>query len=420
MYMLSSIAMITGLLAAAPIDQPKPSTPNQATHQITDLTNPSPSFEVISDNEIIADGHAFQSWDELYQAGYFNFEDTRCKTSSEPIPNPNGQPNNISRGGNDCTYDFTNPSPQYEPSVAKYRIPVVVHIIERTNGTGAMSDERVRSQIDVLNEDFGAMSGSNGEEGVDTQIEFYLATQDPDGNATSGITRSVNDTWFNDGGRYYNTLAWDTDRYLNIYSNSASGALGYTQLPQGGIAGSRSDRVVILYSTFGLGAPFVPYNLGRTATHEVGHYLGLYHTFDFGCDSGSCDRSGDRICDTNPVGSPTSGCPSSRTSCGQQVPIHNYMDYSDDRCMNQFTADQANRMRCSMINYRPQLFSIVSNEPCSVADYAEPMGVLDFFDVAFYLDAFRDQEPAADITGDGVWDFFDISDFIDAFGAGCP
>lgn len=371
-------------------------------------------FIVISDTEIIADGVTYDSWEALAASGYHQFEDTRCKTVSFDFGD------DVARGTpSDCSFSRTRIEPEYDPGVEKYRIPVVVHIIQRTNGTGNVPDSRVYSQIEILNEDFLAIAGTNGAPGTDVQIEFYLATEDPNGNPTTGITRSTNNTWYNDGGAYYNTLAWDTNRYLNIYTNNGGGALGYVPtLPQGGIAGSNSDRVVILHSTFGRNAPYAPFNLGRTVTHEVGHYLGLDHTFAGGC--GNTYTSGDLIVDTNPESSPTYGCPGSRTSCGSQAPIHNYMDYSDDRCMNQFTPEQANRMRCSLINYRPNLYTVAGPSGCTDADLAEPYGTLNFFDVSAYLAAFNAQDPSADFDNNGSFDFFDVSLFLGLYNVGCP
>ncbi|MFI4882797.1 MAG: M43 family zinc metalloprotease [Phycisphaerales bacterium JB064] len=320
----------------------------------------------------------------------------------------------------DCSLFRTVPSAEYDPSMGVYRIPVVVHVIQRTDGTGNIPDARVHSQIDILNEDFRAIAGTLGEPGTDTGIEFYLATEDPDGNPTTGITRSTNNTWFNDGGRYWESLAWDTNRYMNIYTNSADGYLGYVpDLPQGGIVGSSSDRVVILHEAFGRGAPFRPFDLGRTATHEVGHYLGLYHTFDGGCGSStSCNTTGDLICDTNGQDSPTWGCPGSATSCGRPAPFDNYMDYSDDRCMNKFTAEQARRIRCTLENYRTELYS---TEPsgCSPADLAEPFAALDVFDFLAFQNLFDSGDAAADLDGDGSLTIFDFLAFQSAFDAGC-
>ena len=392
---IAAVLTLTGLAAMGPgqqIDpQPKPDTDTAS------------SFVVISDTEIIADGVTYHSWQELAESGYHHNDETRCATDSFVGADHAW----VARGGADCSSSRTTIRPEYDPSVEKYRIPVVVHIIESNSGTGSVPDSRVYSQIEILNEDFQAIAGSNGAPGTDAQIEFYLATEDPNGNPTTGITRSTNTTWFNDGGAYYNTLAWDTDRYLNIYTNSGGGALGYVPaLPQSGIAGSNSDRVVILYSTFGRNAPYSPFNLGRTVTHEVGHYLGLEHTFSGGC--------------SNAESSPTFGCPGSRTSCGSQAPIHNYMDYSDDICMNQFTPEQSNRMRCSLLSYRPDLFEIAGPSGCSDADLVEPFGQLDFFDVSAFLTAFNNGDSSADFDGNGSFDFFDISLFLGTYNVGCP
>lgn len=263
----------------------------------------------------------------------------------------------------DCSANSTTVKAEYDATDI-LEIPVVVHILTRTNGQGDITDAKVLSQIKILNDDFRAVAGSNGAPGFDTKIQFRLATVDPSGNPTNGITRTANNNWFNDSGNYWNSLAWDPDRYLNIYTNQASGALGYVPyLPQSGPAGSNSDRVVVLWSSFGNNGPIgPPYNKGRTTTHEIGHYLGLYHTFDGGCGSASnCSGSGDLICDTNRESSPSFGCPSNKSSCGSPDPVTNYMDYSDDLCMNRFTDNQSNRMRCTLMNYRSGLYTVVND-----------------------------------------------------------
>lgn len=169
---------------------------------------------------------------------------------------------------------------------------------------------------------------------------------------------------------------------MNIYTNTASGALGYVpDLPQGGIAGSNADRVVVLWSAFGRDAAIgAPLNQGRTATHELGHYLGLEHTFNGGCAAASsCNSNGDLICDTNPEAEPTYGCSDSR-SCGSPDPIRNYMDYTDDTCMNHFSPEQVRRMRCSLEHYRSDLFEAVDGggggggETCAVTTSVQPAG----------------------------------------------
>jgi hypothetical protein len=259
----------------------------------------------------------------------------------------------------DCDYGQTNPSATYAPT-SLIRIPVVVHVIQSTSGQGNLSTALVQSQITVLNEDYRAIAGTAGAAGTDTRIEFFLATTDPSGNPTTGIMRHTNNTWFADSGAYYNSIAWPTNRYLNIYTNNAGNGsvLGYVpDLPQGGsVLGTNADRVVILYSAFGRPATGgAPYHLGRSCTHEVGHYLGLFHPFDFGCGSASCYTTGDRICDTNAEANPRFGCMIGASSCGSTDPVQNYMDYSDDSCMNNFTQEQARRMRCTLQHYRPQL-----------------------------------------------------------------
>lgn len=271
---------------------------------------------------------------------------------------------NFASAPSDCSANSTTILPVYDPTDI-LEIPVVVHILHRTNGVGDITDFKVQTQINILNQDFEAITGSNGAAGTNSRIRFKLATTDPQGNATSGITRSANNNWYNDTGNYWSSLSWDPTRYLNIYTNQASGALGYVPyLPQTGPAGSSSDRVVILWTAFGKNAPIgPPYNKGRTTTHEVGHFLGLFHTFDSGCGTqSSCLSTGDLICDTERESSPTFGCPGNKSSCNSSDPIANYMDYSDDLCMDNFTPQQSNRMRCTLMNYRPQIFEVIPDE----------------------------------------------------------
>ena len=95
------------------------------------------------------------------------------------------------------------------------------------------------------------------------------------------------------------------------------------------------------------------------------------------------------------------------------------MDYSDDRCMERFTPEQANRMRCTLEHYRPQLAQSAVG-PCSSADLSEPYGELDFFDVSAFIVQLTNSDPAADLNGDGTIDFFDVSEYLQIFGLGCP
>ncbi|GJM18194.1 MAG: hypothetical protein DHS20C14_04070 [Phycisphaeraceae bacterium] len=372
---------------------------------------------VISDTEIYVGDERFHSWAEVADSGHFHTESTRCAKPAQFALS-----DAVLRAPSDCSFSNTSILPDYDPSVDLYRIPVVVHVIQRTNGTGFLSESRVQSQIDILNEDFLAISGTLGAGGTDSQIEFYLATEDPSGSPTNGITYSSNNTWFNDGGSYWNSLAWDPDRYLNIYTNDASGNLGYVPfLPQTSPSsvGGSSDRVVVLYSSFGRNAPLTPFHLGRTTTHEVGHYLGLDHTFaSGGCPSaGGCSNNGDLICDTNPESSPTFGCPSSRSSCGFAAPKDNYMDYSDDICMTKFTPDQSNRMRCTLLNYRDEVYSVVSSGCIGDCD---GNGSFNVDDVDCFVAAFTGGDLAsADCDGSGGLNIDDVDCFIDAFTNQC-
>ncbi|HUU98605.1 MAG TPA: thrombospondin type 3 repeat-containing protein [Phycisphaerae bacterium] len=309
------------------------------------------SIRETPDGKIVVDGAVFGSWEEFGTSELFRQKGLRCGTAA-PVMGPEG------RGDpSDCSLYGTNPADEYDPSVEKYRIAVVVHVIQDSGGTGYISESQVQSQIDILNEDYLALPGAPGEEGTDIQIEFFLADEDPDGNPTNGITYTTNDTWFNDEGAYYEALAWNPHRYLNIYTNTASGYLGYVAFfPQEGGVGSNADRVVIHYAAFGRNSPWYPYDQGRTATHEIGHYVGLFHTFQDGCgDPVACYTTGDCICDTNPEEAEVYECPANQESCDSPDPIHNYMDYTDDRCMTNFTPEQARRARCTMEHYRPDL-----------------------------------------------------------------
>ena len=316
-------------------------------------------FDSVGD-PVVIDGVDFQSMAEYFESGEFKNSDRRCGTP-ESWTLPEVLPG---RGTADCTMGLTNPDPIYDPDPSfVYEIPVVVHIITHDNGTtGDLTDSMVQSQIDVLNEDYLAIPGTLGENGSFTGIRFVLATEDSIGDPTSGITRTANTNWYNDNDEsgFKSTLMWDPNRYLNFYTNNTV-YLGYAWFPQWGV-GSWQDGIVITYRAFGRNSPAFPYNLGRTATHEVGHWLGLLHTFQDGCGvagAPGCYTSGDRVCDTDPDAGQTFGCPGG-TSCGSYpIPVENFMEYTDDACMDLFSLEQANRMRCSLTSYRPAGYSVV-------------------------------------------------------------
>ncbi len=231
-------------------------------------------------------------------------------------------------------------------------IPVVVHVIY-SNTNENISDAQIQSQIDVLNEDFrrtNSDADNKWSQAADTQIEFALATVDPNGNTTTGITRKSSSTtaWGTNDAMKRSSQGgvdpWDSSEYLNMWvCNIGSGLLGYAQFPGGSAA---TDGVVMGPNYFGSsdkGSGFYlssPFDKGRTTTHEVGHFLNLRHIWG----DGACGVD-DFVTDTPSSDAANYGCASTHTSCGSLDMVENYMDYSDDSCMNLFTAGQTTRMR---------------------------------------------------------------------------
>jgi hypothetical protein len=248
-------------------------------------------------------------------------------------------------------------------------IPVVVHVVFRTDSEN-ISDQQVHSQIDVLNADFTATNGDLGNVPPpfrpligNPQIRFSLASEDPTGSPTSGITRTPTTRqsfgiagepvkFANTGG----TPAWDTSRYLNLWACSLSGTLlGYAQFPGGP---PETDGVVIRNTAFGtVGSARAPFDLGRTATHEVGHYLNLSHIW--GEERIPNCNDTDFVADTpNQFGENTNKPAFPTISCNNGPNgdmFMNYMDYVDDDTMFMFTLDQVARMRATLSGPRSGL-----------------------------------------------------------------
>lgn len=261
-------------------------------------------------------------------------------------------------------------------SSAVITIPVVVHVVYNTTAQN-ISDAQILSQIAVLNEDFRKLNAdiSNVPSAfqnatADCQIQFCLAQRDPQGNATTGIIRKQTSvTSFNTNDNIKRTInggsdAWPRDSYLNIWTGNLSGGLlGYAQFPGGPAS---TDGVVCAYDAFGrVGTLSPPFNKGRTATHEVGHWLNLYHIW--GDDGSSCSGS-DNVTDTPNQGSENYGCPSfPRTdACSPSSPgvmYMNYMDYTDDACMMMFTNGQSARMNAALNGTRSALLNSLGCVP---------------------------------------------------------
>lgn len=227
-------------------------------------------------------------------------------------------------------------------------IPVVVHIVYNDPSEN-ISTAQIISQIDVLNKDFRRLNvdaNNTWQQAADTGIEFCLATVDPSGKSTTGITRTyTNASSFASNGDLIKYTskggkdAWPSENYLNIWVGDITGTvLGYAQFPGGK---SETDGVVIDYKVFGKGPDVTPgFNLGRTTTHEVGHWLNLKHIW------GSSDcMTDDLVSDTPKSDAPNYGCAKGHWSCGSLDMVENYMDYSDDTCINLFTAGQKIRMQ---------------------------------------------------------------------------
>jgi PKD repeat protein len=256
-------------------------------------------------------------------------------------------------------------------------IPVVVHVVYNTTAQN-ISDAQIQSQIDRLNLDYHKLNTdwtstpSTWQSLVaDFGIQFCLASRDPNGNATTGIVRtSTTVTSFIDDDKVKYTSsggdnAWPSGSYLNLWvCNLGNSLLGYAQFPGGPTA---TDGVVITYTGFGsTGTATAPYNLGRTATHEIGHWLNLYHIW--GDDNGACSGS-DQVNDTPNQASEHYGCPTypATDACATSSPgtmFMNYMDYTNDACMYMFTNGQYARSSALFASGGSR-YSLLSSQGCA-------------------------------------------------------
>lgn len=255
-------------------------------------------------------------------------------------------------------------------------IPVVVHVLWN-DPVENITNAQIQSQIDVLNEDFRLLNFDSLPPShpfwiytADAEIEFCLASRDPNGNATNGITRTYTDSisFVADGNEKFTATGgkdnWDPTKYLNIWVcnlDGSGGTLGYATFPSDLVAYPDEDGVVINYTAFGyIGTATAPNDLGRTGTHEVGHWLNLRHIWgDEACGDDFCadtpEHEGNNYgCPTFPH-RPYNNCIPGTYENGEMY--MNYMDYVDDYCMVMFTNDQADRMDAALFGLRAGLLT---------------------------------------------------------------
>jgi Pregnancy-associated plasma protein-A len=222
-------------------------------------------------------------------------------------------------------------------------VPVYVHVVS-DGRIGALTDSEISAQLRVVNQTFAGAEG-----GATTGFSFQLA----------GVTRTDNADWFyaGPGGVDENSmktaLRQGGPNALNLYSTTAGAYLGWAYLPEivNKPGQTHLDGIVIDWESMPRTSKTYAgqFDEGKTATHEVGHWLDLEHTFYRGCSAG-----GDYVADTPPEKTPTSGCPAGKDTCSAPGldPIHNYMDYSFDSCYTEFTPGQVQRMRDAWLHYR--------------------------------------------------------------------
>jgi Pregnancy-associated plasma protein-A len=236
----------------------------------------------------------------------------------------------------------TLPGPAASGVTSAVTVRVYVHVIRDNSGRGGVPGSAVTAQVAAMNR---AYSGATSASAAHTAFRFALAT----------TSTSDNTAWsrMSPGSAAEaaakKALRQGTRRDLNLYiaNISSQGLLGWATFPADYAAQPTLDGVVI--SKDSLPGGLAPYNQGDTATHETGHWLGLYHTFQ-----GGCGGAGDQVADTPAERTPTQGCPAGKDTCpaGGTDPVHNFMDYSTDACMNQFTLGQAERMRSQWVAFR--------------------------------------------------------------------
>jgi len=239
-------------------------------------------------------------------------------------------------------------------------ITVNFHVIY-SGSTGNISDAQLDQQILVMNRNYAGKdyNGNTVSGAANTGYTFVRGTTDrisATGSRKSWWTMTPGSSAERNAKTAY---VKNPTSSLNFYTcKPGQSLLGWSTFPWNLASNPTMDGVVIHYASLP-GGSLSPYNLGGTASHEVGHWVGLYHTFQGGCDGGNCSGAGDLVCDTPGEATATSGCPSGKDTCPEAGldPIHNYMDYSTDICYTQFTSGQDARADFMMSTYRPAIGS---------------------------------------------------------------
>ena len=306
--------------------------------------DPGSQSAVRADGKVVApDGVVFESHKDFLDAG------RKCKTRHADdieIEQVNKQiaktraANGGGQGGDSST--STDGA-----RLATVTISVYFHVVSTTTGTGNIPDSRLDAQIAAMNEHYAGLD-TPSYRGAAADMSFRFVN--------AGVTRHANDSWYNAGlgsaaeAEMKNALRQGTADDLNFYTTGGGGYLGWATFPNEYATRPKMDGVICYWATLP-GSNYAPYNEGDTGTHEVGHWLGLYHTFQ-----GGCQGSGDGVSDTPAERTNVFGCPTNNIDTCKSLagldPYENFMDYTDDPCMYKFSLGQSDRADSMWLTYR--------------------------------------------------------------------